>query len=169
MTPLKSIDSIYDELRILAAAQLAREDVGHTLQATALVHEAYLRLSASPGKLGEAGSKSEFFRAAAVAMQRILVDHARSKKAAKRGGGQGRVSVDPDCLAAAGGDTDVLAVHEALEAFRAVDAQAAELVTLRYFGGMTLPEAAEILGISISTADRWWLYAKTWLYQQLQR
>lgn len=160
---------IYHELRVLAAAQLAREHQGHTLQATALVHEAYLRLQASPGKLSETGSRSDFFRAAAVAMQRVLVDHARARKADKRGGGQERLGIDPDCLAAEQGDSDVLAVHEALEAFKAIDAQAAELVTLRYFGGMTLAESAEVLGISISTADRWWLYAKTWLYQRLSR
>jgi RNA polymerase sigma factor (TIGR02999 family) len=165
---LQNVEAIYLELRQLAAAQLAREAAGHSLQPTALVNEAWIKLSASPGHVGSNVSRSDFFRAAAVVMQRVLVDHARAKRADKRGGGQVRVSLDPDRLPDASPDSDVLAIHEALEQFRAVDPQAAELVTLRYFAGMTLPEAAEVLGISTSTADRWWLYARTWLFRKLQ-
>lgn len=169
MNEHKNITDIYNELRQLAAAQLAREDQGHTLQPTALVNEAWLRLAASPGKLGTTTSKSDFFRAAAVAMQRILIDHARARNSLKRGGHELRVHLDPDGLNAKSPDSDILAIHDALEQFKLVDPQSAELVSLRYFAGMTLPEAAEVLGISTSTADRWWLYAKTWLYQRLEK
>ncbi len=159
---------IYAELRQLATVQLSREMENQTLQPTALVHEAWLRLKASPGKLGIESTKGDFFRAAAVAMQRILVDHARARKADKRGGGQFQVNLDPEALVEESQISDVLAIHDALEQFKEVDPQAAELVTLRYFAGMTLPEAADILGISTSTADRWWLFAKSWLFQKLQ-
>jgi RNA polymerase sigma factor (TIGR02999 family) len=169
MNPLPNVDDLYSELRQLAAAQLAREPDGHSLQPTALVHEAWLRLVVSPGRLGAASTKSDFFRAAAVAMQRVLVDHARARSAEKRGGEQMRLPLEPDQLAASQADSTLLAVHEALEKFKQVDPQAAELVTLRYFAGMTLPEAAEVLGISTSTADRWWLYAKSWLFQKLHQ
>lgn len=169
MNLLENVDVIYTELRQLAAAQLVGEAPGHSFQPTALVNEAWLRLSGSPGNLQSTSSKSDFFRAAAVAMQRILVDHARAKRAEKRGGGRLRADLDPNQLVLASPNSDVLAVDDALEQLKVVDPQAAELVTLRYFAGMTLPEAAVVLGISTSTADRWWLYAKTWLYAKLRQ
>ena len=169
VNPLQDIDAIYTELRRLAAAQMANEPDGHTLQPTALVSEAWLRLASSPGSLDSTSDRSAFFRAAAVGMQRVLVDHARAKKADKRGGGRLRVDWDPDDLAEGSGERDVLAVHDALEEFRSVDPQCAELVTLRYFAGMSLQEAAETMGVSRSTADRWWFYARTWLYQKMRQ
>jgi len=168
MNPARNIETIYSELRRLAAAQLAGEGVGHTFQPTALVNEAWIRLAASPGALDSTSDKSAFFRAAAVAMQRVLVDHARAKRAEKRGGERIRVEQQPDEFAEKSMGDDVLAIHEALEQLKIVDPQSAELVALRYFGGMTLPEAADVLGVSLSTADRWWLYAKTWLHRKLR-
>ncbi len=153
---------VYDELRKLAAARMAAEDHGHTLDATALVNEAWLKLNAD-----SYASKSGFFRAAAVAMRRILVDHARSKKAGKRGGANARVQLDPERIAAARPDSDVTAIDAALAEFAAVDAQAAELVQLRYFAGMSIPDAAAALGISPRTADRLYVYAKSWLFAKL--
>jgi RNA polymerase sigma factor (TIGR02999 family) len=160
---------LYTELRQLAAAKLAHEADGHSFQPTALVHEAWLRLANSPGTLDSTTSKSDFFRAAAVAMQRILVDHARAAKAEKRGGQQTRLQLEPDLMAAVEPNSDILAIHEALQQFSQIDPPAAELVCLRYFAGLTLPQAAEVLGISKSTADRWWLYAKSWLYERLHQ
>ena len=154
---------VYDELRKLAAARMAAEKPGHTLDATALVHEAYLRLAGAQSF----ESKSHFLRAAAEAMRRILVDHARARTADKRGGDRTRSAVDPDRLAAGAPDSDVLAVNDALTKFAAVDQQAAELVTLRYFGGLTLTEAAQAIGVSPRTADRLWVFARAWLYREL--
>jgi RNA polymerase sigma factor (TIGR02999 family) len=148
----------YDHLRRVAAAKLRDEPAGHTFDATALVHEAYLKLSAEPF-----GSKSQFLRAAAVAMQRVLVDHARAKRADKRGGGGKRLELaegdrvqvpDPDTL---------LAVDEALAKLTAEDPTAAELARLRLFAGLTIDEAAEALGVSRATAFREWAYARAWL------
>jgi RNA polymerase sigma factor (TIGR02999 family) len=164
---------VYDELKRLAAAQLAGEAAGHTLDATALVHEAYLRLLASPDREAGGGppfqNKGRFFAAAAEAMRRILIDHARRQQAAKRGGGQHRSAVEPDRLPSPAADPDILAVDDALSRFAAVDPKAAELVKLRYFAGLTIPEAADALGISPRTADRLWAYAKAWLYRELSR
>jgi RNA polymerase sigma factor (TIGR02999 family) len=154
---------LYDELRKLAAARLAREPNGHTLDSAALVHETYIRLGGDQSF----GSKSGFLRAAAVAMRRVLIDHARTKKAAKRAGGHVRVPVEPDLLPGSGPGSDLVAVDEAVDCLAAVDPQAAELVTLRYFGGLTLPEAAEVLGISLRTADRVWVFARAWLFREL--
>ena len=156
------LPQVYDELRRLAAAKMRNEADGHTLDATALVNEAWLKLNAESFT-----SQSGFIRAAAVAMRRILVDHARAKKAEKRGGAAARADVDPDQLAAAGPDSDVVAIDAALAEFAAVDPQAAELVQLRYFTGMSIPDAAAALGISPRTADRLWMYAKAWLYANL--
>ena len=161
---------VYDELRRLAAAHLAGERPGHTLNPTALVHEAYLKLLASPGR--EAGEsvadRGRFFAAAAESMRRILVDHARRRGAAKRGGDAVRLDLDADLVTAPGGPgTDVLAVDEALARLAAVDRLAAEVVTLRYFGGRTVPEAAAVLGLSPRTADRLWAFARAWLYREL--
>ena len=162
MTAPPDFDTVYAELRRLAAAQMAREPDGHTLDATALVHEAFLKLG------GEAfTSRAAFVRAAAGAMRRILIDHARAKHADKRGGDRQRAAVDPDQIADGHTNTDVLAVDEALTKFAAVDPLSAELVTLRHYAGLTLPEAADALGISPRTADRLWAFAKAWLFREL--
>jgi RNA polymerase sigma factor (TIGR02999 family) len=154
--------TVYAELRRLAAVKMADEPDGHTLDATALVHEAFLKLGAA-----SFASRSGFFRAAAVAMRRILIDHARAKRADKRGGDRHRSAVSPDQLAAEHPHSDLLAVDEALIRFAAIDPEAAELVTLCYFGGMTLPEAADAIGVSPRTADRLWAFARAWLYREL--
>jgi RNA polymerase sigma factor (TIGR02999 family) len=153
---------VYDELRALAAARLAAEAPGHTLNATALVHEAYLRLVGDQ----QFDGRGHFFAAAAWAMRRVLVDHARRRMAAKRGAGR-RVTVDLDRLSGADPDEDVLAVHDALDRLAAVDPRVAELVILRYFGGLTIPEPARTLGVAPRTADSWWAYARAWLATDL--
>jgi RNA polymerase sigma factor (TIGR02999 family) len=152
---------VYDELRRLAAAKLAHEPQGHTLDATALVHEAYLKLGGDQSF----ASQSAFMRAAARAMRRVLVDHARDKRAIKRGGDWKRVDL-PD-VAAPIEDSELLALDGALAELTEVDAEAAELVQLRYFTGLTIPEAAEVLGISAQTADRMWVYARAWLFHRV--
>jgi RNA polymerase sigma factor (TIGR02999 family) len=161
---------VYDQLRRLAAQKLAGEKPGQTLDATALVHEAYLRLvenakdeSAPSGGLGW-GNRRHFFAAAAEAMRRILVENARRKGRAKHGGGRQREHPDLDALSAGEPGHDLLALHEALEQFAAHDALKAKLVELRFFAGLTLEQAAECLDISLSTADRAWRYARAWLY-----
>jgi RNA polymerase sigma factor (TIGR02999 family) len=162
---------VYDELRRLAAQRLARESPGQTLQPTALVHEAYLRLVASPGRAsGEEQhwhSRGHFFAAAAEAMRRILVESARRKKADKRGGGRLREDLDPDLLALPEPCEDVLALDEALGKLAAKDPIKAELVKLRYFAGLTSDEAARALGISPTTAERYWAYSRAWLHQEI--
>jgi RNA polymerase sigma factor (TIGR02999 family) len=155
---------VYDELRKLAAARMAAEAPGHTLDATALVHEAYLRLIGDQ----QFDGRGHFFAAAAEAMRRILVDHARNRTAAKRGAGR-RVTVDLDRISGTDPEEDVLAVHDALDRLAAVEPRVADLVTLRYFGGRTLREAAEDLGIALRTADAWWAYARAWLAADLSR
>jgi RNA polymerase sigma factor (TIGR02999 family) len=162
---------VYDELRKLAAQKLAQEKPGQTLQATALVHEAYLRLVASPGsQSGEPephwNSRGHFFAAAAEAMRRILVDNARQKKAQKRGGQRSRVALDQADVAAAPAD-DLLALDEALERLSHHDAEAGKLVQLRYFAGLSVEQAAQVLGISTATAYRHWTFARAWLHAQL--
>jgi RNA polymerase sigma factor (TIGR02999 family) len=154
---------VYDELRKLAAAKMAQEAPGHTLDATALVHEAYLRLT------GEQSfeSRSHFMRAAAEAMRRILVDHARARSADKRGGRRQRVPLD-EALRLTESPDHLLALEEALARFAAEEPRKAELVVLRFFAGMTIPEAAKTLGVSVPTAERWWAYARTWLYADLE-
>ena len=149
---------VYDELRKLAAAKMAGEKPGHTLDATALVHEAYLRLTGNQSF----ESRSHFLRAAAEAMRRILVDHARAKNAAKRGGGR-RVELELDQLALSPVPDELEALDEALSRLAEEHPQQAELVQLRYFGGLTLAECAEVLGVSPRTADTWWAYARAWL------
>jgi RNA polymerase sigma factor (TIGR02999 family) len=153
---------VYDELRRLAAQRMARESPGQTLQATALVHEAYLRLvGADPDKPWD--GRGHFFAAAAEAMRRILVENARRRHRLKRGGHRGRVDLDAAQPAAPETDDDLLALDEALEKLAAKDPAKAQLVQLRVFAGLTLAETAEILGLSISTADRYWAYARAWL------
>lgn len=165
---------VYDELRKLAAARLTQERPGQTLQATALVHEAYLRLVGnqdSGDKRQESGKwngKGHFFGAAAEAMRRILVELARRKDAKKRGGAGQRVELIDAPAVEKSDAVDLLALDQALEEFAVLDPRAAELVKLRYFAGLTGQEAADSLGISIRTADRLWLYARTWLLNRLQ-
>jgi len=153
---------VYDELRTLAAARMAAEAPGHTLNPTALVHEAYLRLVGDQQFAG----RGHFFAAAAEAMRHILVDHARARTAAKRGGGR-RVTVDLDRLSGTDPDGDVLAIHDALDRLAEVEPRVARLVILRYFGGRTIPDAAEDLCIAPRTADAWWAYARAWLAADL--
>jgi RNA polymerase sigma factor (TIGR02999 family) len=153
---------VYDELRLVAAAQLAREKPGHTLDATALVHEVWLRLAS--GQQFE--SSSHFFRAAAVAMRRILVDHARARNADKRGSRWSRVEL-ADWHNVTQTPEQVLALNEALDRFAVCEPRKAELVILRFFGGLSMPQAADALGVSLPTAERWWAFARSWLYTEL--
>lgn len=153
---------VYDELRKLAAAKLANEKPGQTIQATVLVHEAWLRLVGSDVDVHWNG-RGHFFAAAAKAMQRILVEIARRKKRLKAGGEFQRVSMSEAAGSVAGPSVDILAVDEALRKLDQQDHRKAELVRLRFFAGLTVPEAARALGISASTADNDWAYAKTWL------
>jgi RNA polymerase sigma factor (TIGR02999 family) len=158
---------VYDELRKLAAQRLARAAPGQTLDATALVHEAYLRL-VDVEKVQHFNSRGHFFAAAAEAMHRILVERARRKKRHKHGGGRSRIGLDGLGVAAASTPDDLLALDEALSALATTNAQAAELVKLRYFAGLTLPQAADALGISSATAERRWQYARAWLARRLR-
>ncbi|WP_422928048.1 ECF-type sigma factor [Singulisphaera sp. PoT] len=157
---------VYDELRRLAAYRLAQERPGQTLQATALVNEAYLRL-VGPKDDRRWDGRAHFFAAAAEAMRRILVENARRKGRQKHGGGCKRVHEDIDALGAVGVPEDILSLHEALDRFSLHDPVKAKLVELRFFGGLTLAEAAECLGVSPSTADRAWRYARAWLYDAM--
>jgi RNA polymerase sigma factor (TIGR02999 family) len=156
---------VYEELRQLAAAQTAREMPGQTLSATALVHEAYLRLSG--GQEQSFANRRHFFAAAAEAMRRILVEAARRKGREKHGGGHRREQADLDALDAGAPAEEILTLHEALEQFATHDPLKARLVELRFFGGLTLAQAAECLNISLSTADRAWRYARAWLYNAM--
>jgi RNA polymerase sigma factor (TIGR02999 family) len=158
---------VYDELRRLAAQHLNREAPGQTLQATALVHEAYLRLvGRDPDQPWD--GRAHFFGAAAEAMRRILVESVRRKKSLKRGGGRARQDVDENQLAAPALREDLLALDEALTKLAATNRTAAELVQLRYFAGLALPEAAQVLGIGSRTAGRLWTYARAWLHQEIE-
>src|SRR5262245_57549921 len=172
---------VYEELRKLAAAKLALEKPGQTLQATALVHEAYLRLigDQEPGVSGQESegkgqepdnwnSRGHFFGAAAEAMRRILVERARRKQAAKRGGERQRIELTDVPMAEPGSAIDLLALDDALNELASVDPRSAELVKLRYFSGLSGADAAKALGISARTADRTWLYARTWLLKKLE-
>jgi RNA polymerase sigma factor (TIGR02999 family) len=158
---------IYDELRKLAAARLAQEKPGHTLQATALVHEAYLRL-VGPSGAERWDSRGHFFAAAAEAMRRILVDSARHKGRVKRGGGMQRCDLDLAELITAEKSEEIRALDLALDEFAQQQPVKAELVKLRYFAGLTSAEAAGILNISTATADRHWRYARAWLAQRIR-
>lgn len=162
------IPLVYDELRELAEAHLRGERAEHTLQATALAHEAYIRLVGERDVTWE--NRAHFFGAAAQAIRRILVDHARARAAQKRGGGK-RLSLDetPTITCGLGGerDEDVLALNEALDQLAALDARKARLVVLRYFGGVRVEDAAQLLGISVRTAMRDWEFSRAWLAQQI--
>jgi RNA polymerase sigma factor (TIGR02999 family) len=158
---------VYDELRRLAAQKMTREAAGHTLQPTALVHEAWLRLGGSEAPSFQ--NRAHFFGAAAEAMRRILIERARRRLAAKRGGGAVEADLDEMEIPSPAADDDhLLAVNEALEKFAALDPRKAELVKLRYFVGMSFDEAASALGIAVPTAKQWWAYARAWLTVELR-
>jgi RNA polymerase sigma factor (TIGR02999 family) len=157
---------VYDELRRLAAFKMANEAAGHTLQPTALVHDAWLRVTSNQNAQWD--GRAHFFGAAAEAMRRILIDRARRRRAVRHGGGQERMDVDEVDIAAPAEDEELLAVNDALARFAAVDPQKAELVKLRYFVGLTIEEAAVLLGVSEPTAKRWWAYARAWLFREVK-
>ena len=161
--------TVYDELRRLAAAKLAREPAGQTLQPTALVHEVWMRLGGDQQPVW--ANRAHFFAAAAESMRRILIENARRKRAARRGGGAVKVSADAESLElpAPVSDDELLLVNDALDALAAHDARKAELVKQKYFVGLTLEEAADVLGISHRTAKRDWAYAKAWLFNEVNR
>jgi len=156
---------VYDELRKLSAERMAQENPGHTLQATALVHEAYLRL-VDVEKAQQWDSRGHFFAAAAEAMRRILVDNARRKGRPKHGGDRRRVDLE-EGLAVSEPPEDLLALDHALDKLAREEPLKAELVKLRFFAGLTIPESAKMLGISTATAERYWNYARVWLYAEL--
>ena len=158
---------VYGELRQLAARRLAQEKPGQTLQATALVHEAYLRLVDDEGAR-RWNSRGHFFAAAAEAMRRILVEQARRRAAAKRGGGAERQALDPAEIAVTEPDDRLLAIHDALDDLARADPDAATLVKLRFFGGLTMSEAADALGLSVRTAQDVWAYARSWLRRHMR-
>jgi RNA polymerase sigma factor (TIGR02999 family) len=159
---------VYDELRKLAAARMANEAAGHTLQPTALVHEAWLRLTRDAPKTPFA-NRAHFFAAAAEAMRRILVDRARRKAADKRGGGWERINLDSVDLAADANDDTLLLINESLEKLDEQEPQAAEIVKLRFFAGLTLEEAGQLLGFTERTAKRHWAFARAWLYDAMKK
>lgn len=158
---------VYEELRILASQKMARENPGQTLQATALVHEAWLRLGGD--KQPEWQNRAHFFAAAAEAMRRILVDNARRKNAERHGGKMERVTLEGLELGAAMDDEQLLAIHEALDSFVKHNKLKAELVKLKFFAGLTTEEAAKVLNISEPTAKRYWAYARAWLFREITR
>lgn len=159
---------VYAELRRMAAQRMGPNDAGQTLQPTALVHEAWLRLGGD--QMRGWNNRAHFFATAAAAMRSILVDRARRRKAQRHGGGQVRVAIDNVELADSGNASDdqILAVHEALEKLAAEDPQKAELVKLRYFAGLSVGECAELLGVSEPTVHRWWAYARAWLGREIK-
>jgi len=158
---------VYAELRRLAAHKMANEAPGQTLQPTALVHEAWLRLVGNQNQ--KWNGRAHFFGAAAEAMRRILVENGRRKRAVRHGGGQAKLDLQEIELAAPAPDDELLAVNDALEKLAVRDRKKAELVKLRYFVGLTTEEAAEVLGISVPTADRWWNFSRAWLFEEMER
>lgn len=166
--PEKLLELLYAELRKLAAAKMARESSSHTLQPTALVHEAWLRLGGDQQPAWR--DRGHFFGAAAEAMRRILIERARRRHAIKHGAGQQRVDLDDIDLAGdRENDEQILMIDDALERLAAVDARVAQVVKLRYFVGLTLEECADALGVSEVTARRWWAFAKSWLFREIQK
>ncbi len=161
----KLLPLVYEELRKLAASKMANEAAGNTLQPTALVHEAWLRLVGNDNP--KFAGRAHFFAAAAEAMRRILIDRARRKRALRHGGGQVRVDIQQMDLASSDADDQLLAVNEALDKLAAQDPIEAELVKLRYFVGWTIEEAAGLLNISPRTARNYWAHARTWLYHEI--
>ena len=164
MSPAELLPQVYDELRRIAAARLASEKPGHTLDPTALVHEAFLKL----GGERSFASQGDYLKAAAQAMRRILVDHARARNAAKRGGGR-RVDLESGHFVSTPPDDDLEALDDALSRLASEHPHLAELVQLRQFGGLTLAQCADVLGVSARTADTWWAYARAWLGVALQK
>ena len=161
---------VYDELRKLAAARLAHERPGQTLQATALVHDAYLRLIGPADRDPQHwNDRGHFFAAAAEAMRRLLVERARRKKSVRHGGGRQRIDLEKQLCISADGDDAVLAINDALERLRAEEPEAAQVVTLRYFAGLTIKEVAAAMNVSVRTVNRHWTYARTWLYHELEK
>ena len=160
---------VYEELRRIAVAKMSQESAGHTLQATALVHEAWLQLGGDQQANWQ--NRAHFFSAAAEAMRRILIGHARRKHALRRGGDAERVSLDEPGIdvAAPESDDDLLEVHEALDRLAVADPRKAELVKLRFFVGLSVEQAADVLGVSVPTAKRDWAYARGWLGREIQR
>jgi RNA polymerase sigma factor (TIGR02999 family) len=156
---------VYAELRRLAAAQMAHEKPGQTLDATALVHEAYLRLIGDQ----QFENRRHFFAAAAEAMRRILVDNARRKRSRKRGGDRHRLDLNLEQTADLGRSEHLLLLDDALDRLQDRDPDKAQLVKLRYFAGMTVEQAAETLAISVTTANRWWTFARAWLHEEIRR
>ena len=156
---------VYHELRRLAAHKMASEPAGHTLQATALVHEVWLKLVDSPYQTWR--NRAHFFGAAAEAMRRILIARARRKNAQRRGSGALHLNADEIEIASITPDDQLLALNDALDRFAALEPQQAELVKLRYFVGLKISEAADVLGISEATAKRWWVYATAWLFHEI--
>ena len=163
----KLLPLIYEELRLLAAQKMAQEKPGQTLQATALVHEAYIRLI--EGTSQSWNSKGHFFKAAAEAMRRILIEKARRKKSQKRGGNIQRVKLDDADIVVEGPSTNLIALDEALTKLTEEDCIIADLIKLRYFTGLYLNQAAEILGISHRTAARYWAYGRVWLLREISK
>jgi RNA polymerase sigma factor (TIGR02999 family) len=162
---------VYDELRRLAAVRVAQENPGQTLQATALVHEAYLRLVGARSASEGFDNRGHFFAAAAEAMRRILIDRARQRHSRKRGGDRQRVELDAGAVLAVSDNQvadDLLALDDALQQLELEDPPKAQLVKLRYFAGLSIQQAAEALGISAATAKRHWIYARSWLYGKLR-
>lgn len=158
---------VYEELRRLAGQKMANEPHGQTLQPTALVHEAWLRLIGTDNT--QWNGRAHFFGAAAEAMRRILIENARRKRAVRHGGGQAQLDINEIEVAAPAKDEEMVAVSDALEKLAARDKQKAELVKLRYFVGLTTEEAADVLGISVPTADRWWNFSRAWLFDEIER
>jgi RNA polymerase sigma factor (TIGR02999 family) len=164
--PEELLPLVYDELRKLAAFKLAQQSPEQTLQPTALVHEVYLRLLGHEQRSWQ--DRKHFFAAAAEAMRHVLVDRARRKATARHGGGWQRLDLDDAVIAVGTSDENILLVNEALEKFAAHDPACAELVKLRFFGGLTFPQAAEVMGISERTAQRNWAYARAWLFREIK-
>jgi RNA polymerase sigma factor (TIGR02999 family) len=160
------LELVYQELRQLATRKMAQESPGHTLQPTALVHEAWLRLVGSANSRFE--NRAHFFSAAAEAMRRILIDRARRRRTRRHGGGYERVDLDESDLVAPQADDELLAVHEALHRLATEYPVQAEVVKLRYFGGRTNEEVAQILDISVSTVKNYWAFARAWLLQEIK-
>jgi RNA polymerase sigma factor (TIGR02999 family) len=159
---------VYEELRKLAAVRMANEAAGHTLQPTALVHEAWLRLAGNDAP-AQFANRAHFFAAAAEAMRRILIERARRKSAEKRGGDWQRIDLDRVEIAAKADDDTLLLVNEALEKLATEDASAAEIAKLRFFGGLTLEEAGQVMGVTDRTAKRYWAYARAWLFDEMRQ
>lgn len=163
----KLLPLVYEQLRILAAQKMTQERPGQTLQATALVHEAYIRLVEAKEQNWK--SRGHFFKAASEAMRRILVENARRKKRLKRGGKRERLALDKVAITVDGPDIDLLALDEALAKLESDDPEKASIVKLRYFAGLSNSQAAEVLKISIATANRHWSYARSWLFQEISK